>query len=47
MYESDAFRRNDFAQNKLVAHVIWRKKTFIVIFANFRWAEKKPGDIIG
>jgi hypothetical protein len=45
MYESDAFRRNDFAQTSLLP-VIWRKKTFIVIFANFRWAEKKPGDMI-
>jgi hypothetical protein len=45
MYERDAFRRNDFAQNKLVA-IIGRKKTFIVIGANFRWAEKKQGDMI-
>jgi hypothetical protein len=50
MYGGDALRRNDFAKNK-VAHLpsggngagCSRR---IAIFANFGWAEKKPGDII-
>jgi hypothetical protein len=50
MYEGDPLRRNDFAKNKL-AHMSSGVKDAggsrqIAIFANFGWAEKKPGDII-
>jgi hypothetical protein len=50
MYEGDALRRNDFAENKPcpmsseaqdASASIWR-----AIFANFGWAEKKRGDIV-